>query len=99
MSKATLLFHYPTPTLRHKVGGKAVQGSMIGREAEGVPSGGQEALRAGPCPPKCVFPLAGLAADAQLLRLMTLRYGDGAGRMGCSDFVCCMLRLETMSCE
>ncbi|XP_066034231.1 calpain-13 [Chamaea fasciata] len=40
---------------------------------------------------------AGLAADAQLLRLMTLRYGDAAGRVGCSDFLCCMLRLDTMS--
>ncbi|XP_039573141.1 calpain-13 isoform X2 [Passer montanus] len=40
---------------------------------------------------------AGLASDAQLLRLMTLRYGDGAGRVGFCDFVCCMLRLDTMS--
>ncbi|XP_041281076.1 calpain-13-like [Onychostruthus taczanowskii] len=40
---------------------------------------------------------AGLASDAQLLRLMTLRYGDGSGRVGCCDFVCCMLRLDTMS--
>ncbi|XP_037989004.1 calpain-13 isoform X2 [Motacilla alba alba] len=40
---------------------------------------------------------AGLATDAQLLRLMTLRYGDGAGRVGFCDFVCCMLRLDTMT--
>ncbi|XP_050828369.1 calpain-13 [Serinus canaria] len=40
---------------------------------------------------------AGLATDAQLLRLLALRYGDGAGRVGFSDFVCCMLRLDTMS--
>ncbi|XP_059696717.1 calpain-13 isoform X3 [Haemorhous mexicanus] len=40
---------------------------------------------------------AGLATDTQLLRLLTLRYGDGAGRVGFSDFVCCMLRLDTMS--
>ncbi|RLW07165.1 hypothetical protein DV515_00004131, partial [Chloebia gouldiae] len=40
---------------------------------------------------------AGLATDAQLLRLMTLRYGDASGRVGFSDFVCCMLRLDTMT--
>ncbi|XP_063247232.1 calpain-13-like isoform X2 [Prinia subflava] len=40
---------------------------------------------------------AGLATTAQLLRLMTLRYGDAAGRVGFSDFVCCMLRLDTMT--
>ncbi|XP_058275868.1 calpain-13 isoform X2 [Hirundo rustica] len=40
---------------------------------------------------------AGLAASAQLLRLMTLRYGDAVGRVGFSDFVCCMLRLDTMT--
>ncbi|KAL2305889.1 hypothetical protein Nmel_003782 [Mimus melanotis] len=42
---------------------------------------------------------AGLATDAQLLRLLTLRYGDAKGRVGFSDFVCCMLRLDTMSRE
>ncbi|RMC12313.1 hypothetical protein DUI87_09826 [Hirundo rustica rustica] len=41
--------------------------------------------------------LQGLAASAQLLRLMTLRYGDAVGRVGFSDFVCCMLRLDTMT--
>ncbi|KAJ7397889.1 calpain-13-like isoform X1 [Pitangus sulphuratus] len=40
---------------------------------------------------------AGLATNTQLLRLLVLRYGDAAGRMGFSDFVCCMLRLETMT--
>ncbi|XP_066403864.1 calpain-13-like [Molothrus aeneus] len=40
---------------------------------------------------------AGLSTDAQLLRLLTLRYGDGNGRVGFHDFVCCMLRLDTMS--
>ncbi|XP_030124796.4 calpain-13 isoform X3 [Taeniopygia guttata] len=40
---------------------------------------------------------AGLATDVQLLRLMTLRYGDASGRVGFSDFVCCMLRLDTMT--
>ncbi|OWK53583.1 Calpain-13, partial [Lonchura striata] len=40
--------------------------------------------------------LQGLASDAQLLRLMMLRYGDASGRVGFSDFVCCMLRLDTM---
>ncbi|XP_032845258.2 calpain-13 isoform X2 [Tyto alba] len=40
---------------------------------------------------------AGLAANEQLLCLMTLRYGDAARRIGFSDFVCCMLRLETMT--
>ncbi|GAB0187491.1 calpain-13 [Grus japonensis] len=43
--------------------------------------------------------LQGLAADEQLLRLMVLRYGDAARRIGFTDFVCCMLRLETMTCE
>ncbi|XP_015478651.1 calpain-13-like isoform X1 [Parus major] len=43
------------------------------------------------------LPSAGLATSGQLLRLMTLRYGDAAGRVGFSDFVCCMLRLDTMS--
>ncbi|XP_053916847.1 calpain-13 isoform X2 [Cuculus canorus] len=40
---------------------------------------------------------AGLVANEQLLRLMALRYGDGAGRIGFSDFICCMLRLETVT--
>ncbi|KAM7027827.1 calpain-13 isoform 1-T1 [Passerculus sandwichensis] len=40
---------------------------------------------------------AGLSVDVVLLRLLTLRYGDGAGRVGFRDFVCCMLRLDTMS--
>ncbi|XP_027552449.1 calpain-13 isoform X1 [Neopelma chrysocephalum] len=40
---------------------------------------------------------AGLATNDQLLRLLLLRYGDAAGRVGFSDFVCCMLRLETMT--
>ncbi|XP_062345334.1 calpain-13 [Cinclus cinclus] len=40
---------------------------------------------------------AGLATDTQLLRLMSLRYGDAGGRVGFSDFVCCMLRLDTMT--
>ncbi|XP_053794449.1 calpain-13 [Vidua chalybeata] len=40
---------------------------------------------------------AGLATDTQLLRLMMLRYGNAAGRVGFSDFVCCMLRLDTMT--
>lgn len=53
------------------------------------------------CVPSAVIPLpsAGLAANEQLLRLMALRYGDAARRIGFSDFVCCMLRLETMTCE
>ncbi|XP_061331182.1 calpain-13 isoform X1 [Pezoporus flaviventris] len=46
---------------------------------------------------KSAVQAAGLAADDQLLRLMTLRYGDAARRIGFSDFVCCMLRLETMT--
>ncbi|XP_032538542.1 calpain-13-like isoform X1 [Chiroxiphia lanceolata] len=40
---------------------------------------------------------AGLATNDQLLRLLVLRYGDAVGRIGFSDFVCCMLRLETMT--
>ncbi|XP_048155742.1 calpain-13 [Corvus hawaiiensis] len=46
---------------------------------------------------KSAIQAAGLAATAQLLRLMMLRYGDAAGRVGFSDFVCCMLRLDTMT--
>ncbi|XP_074434314.1 calpain-13 [Larus michahellis] len=41
---------------------------------------------------------AGLATDEQLLRLMTMRYGDAARRIGFADFVYCMLRLEIMTC-
>ncbi|XP_074945986.1 calpain-13 [Phalacrocorax aristotelis] len=40
---------------------------------------------------------AGLATNEHLLLLMTLRYGNAARRIGFSDFVCCMLRLETMT--
>ncbi|XP_062427280.1 calpain-13 [Rhea pennata] len=40
---------------------------------------------------------AGLSVNKQLLQLMTLRYGDTARRIGFSDFICCMLRLETMT--
>ncbi|XP_035759556.1 calpain-13 [Egretta garzetta] len=49
--------------------------------------------------PSAAVPLfsAGLAANEQLLLLMALRYGDADGRIGFSDFVCCMLRLETMT--
>ncbi|XP_027766936.1 calpain-13 [Empidonax traillii] len=46
---------------------------------------------------KSAIQTAGLATNNQLLRLLVLRYGDAAGRMGFSDFVCCMLRLETMT--
>ncbi|XP_010157052.1 PREDICTED: calpain-13 [Eurypyga helias] len=48
---------------------------------------------------KSAVQTAGLAANEQLLRLMTLRYGNADRRIGFSDFVCCMLRLETMTCE
>lgn len=30
---------------------------------------------------------------------MSLRFGDVTRRIGFSDFMCCMLRLETMTCE
>ncbi|XP_030355431.1 calpain-13-like [Strigops habroptila] len=46
---------------------------------------------------KSAIQAAGLAANDQLLRLMTVRYGDAARKIGFSDFVCCMLRLETMT--
>ncbi|XP_076190826.1 calpain-13 isoform X4 [Aptenodytes patagonicus] len=46
---------------------------------------------------KSAIQTAGLAANEQLLRLMALRYSDAARRIGFSDFVCCMLRLETMT--
>ncbi|XP_075302094.1 calpain-13 [Opisthocomus hoazin] len=46
---------------------------------------------------KSAIQTAGLAADEQLLHLMALRYGDASRRIGFSDFVCCMLRLETMT--
>ncbi|XP_071404164.1 calpain-13 [Pithys albifrons albifrons] len=46
---------------------------------------------------KSAIQTAGLATTEQLLRLLALRYGDAAGRIGFSDFVCCMLRLETMT--
>nr|XP_009935660.1 PREDICTED: calpain-13 [Opisthocomus hoazin] len=48
---------------------------------------------------KSAIQTAGLAADEQLLHLMALRYGDASRRIGFSDFVCCMLRLETMTSE
>nr|XP_013805229.1 PREDICTED: calpain-13 [Apteryx mantelli mantelli] len=40
---------------------------------------------------------AGLSINEQLLRLMVLRYGDATRRIGFSDFICGMLRLETMA--
>ncbi|KAM9241018.1 calpain-13-like [Leptosomus discolor] len=46
---------------------------------------------------KSAIQTAGLAANEQLLCLMALRYGNAARRVGFSDFVCCMLRLETMT--
>nr|XP_009480340.1 PREDICTED: calpain-13-like [Pelecanus crispus] len=46
---------------------------------------------------KSAIQTAGLAASEQLLLLMALRYGDAARRIGFSDFVYCMLRLETMT--
>ncbi|XP_056344106.1 calpain-13 isoform X2 [Oenanthe melanoleuca] len=46
---------------------------------------------------KSAIQAAGLASDARLLRLLALRYGDAGGRLGFSDFVCCMLRLDTLS--
>jgi len=54
-----------------------------------------------PVSPQCCLSLssADLAADEQLLHLMALRYGDASRRIGFSDFVCCMLRLETMTSE
>ncbi|XP_068009811.1 calpain-13 isoform X3 [Melanerpes formicivorus] len=46
---------------------------------------------------KRAIQMAGLAVDEQLLRLLVLRYGDTAGRVGFSDFCCCLLRLHTMT--
>ncbi|OPJ72192.1 calpain-13 [Patagioenas fasciata monilis] len=46
---------------------------------------------------KSAIQRAGLATNEQLLHLMALRYGDAGRRIGFSDFVCCMLRLETMT--
>nr|XP_021140491.1 calpain-13 isoform X4 [Columba livia]XP_021140493.1 calpain-13 isoform X4 [Columba livia]XP_021140494.1 calpain-13 isoform X4 [Columba livia]XP_021140495.1 calpain-13 isoform X4 [Columba livia]XP_021140496.1 calpain-13 isoform X4 [Columba livia]XP_021140497.1 calpain-13 isoform X4 [Columba livia]XP_021140498.1 calpain-13 isoform X4 [Columba livia]XP_021140499.1 calpain-13 isoform X4 [Columba livia]XP_021140500.1 calpain-13 isoform X4 [Columba livia] len=46
---------------------------------------------------KSAIQTAGLATNEQLLHLMALRYGDAGRRIGFSDFVCCMLRLETMT--
>ncbi|XP_064020409.1 calpain-13 isoform X1 [Pogoniulus pusillus] len=46
---------------------------------------------------KSAIQMAGLAVSEQLLRLLVLRYGDTAGRVGFSDFVCCLLRLKTMT--
>ncbi|KAG6929445.1 calpain 13, partial [Chelydra serpentina] len=40
---------------------------------------------------------AGLAVDDQLLHLMALRYSDSSMRICFPDFVCCMVRLETMA--
>ncbi|XP_061482102.1 calpain-13 [Rhineura floridana] len=40
---------------------------------------------------------AGLFISDKILQLMTVRHGDSAMRMNCSDFVCCMIRLETMA--
>ncbi|XP_061846351.1 calpain-13 [Colius striatus] len=46
---------------------------------------------------KSAIQRAGLAASEQLLQLMALRYGDTTRRIGFCDFVCCMLRFETMT--
>ncbi|XP_015712371.1 calpain-13-like isoform X3 [Coturnix japonica] len=46
---------------------------------------------------KSAIQAAGLPVNEQILRLMTLRYGDVYRRMGFADFVSCMLRLETMT--
>ncbi|XP_025950530.1 calpain-13 isoform X3 [Dromaius novaehollandiae] len=46
---------------------------------------------------KSAIQTAGLSVNEQLLRLMALRYGDATRRIGLSDFICCMLRLETMT--
>ncbi|KAM6082737.1 LOW QUALITY PROTEIN: calpain-13 [Chlamydotis macqueenii] len=46
---------------------------------------------------KSAIQRAGLAANEQLQSLMVLRYGDASRRIGFSDFVSCMLRLETMT--
>ncbi|TFK09731.1 dystrophin [Platysternon megacephalum] len=40
---------------------------------------------------------AGLAVDDQLLHLTALRYSDSSMRICFPDFVCCMIRLETMA--
>uniref|UniRef100_G1N1G7 Uncharacterized protein n=1 Tax=Meleagris gallopavo TaxID=9103 RepID=G1N1G7_MELGA len=48
---------------------------------------------------KSAIQTAGLPVNEQILRLMALRYGDVYRRMGFADFVSCMLRLETMTCE
>ncbi|XP_040468261.1 calpain-13-like [Falco naumanni] len=59
----------------------------------------KSAIEAAVCPHSAAVPLpsAGLVTDEQLLRLLALRYGDAARRIGFSDFACCMLRLETMT--
>ncbi|XP_030410145.1 calpain-13 [Gopherus evgoodei] len=40
---------------------------------------------------------AGLAVNGQLLHLTALRYSDSSMRICLPDFVCCMIRLETMA--
>ncbi|XP_015269360.1 PREDICTED: calpain-13 [Gekko japonicus] len=44
-----------------------------------------------------VMQMAGLSVDEKLLQLMTVRYGDSSRRLSFPDFVCCMIRLETMA--
>ncbi|XP_077197117.1 calpain-13-like isoform X2 [Paroedura picta] len=44
-----------------------------------------------------VTQMAGLSVDEKLLQLMTIRYGDSSMRLGFPDFVCCMIRFETMA--
>ncbi|XP_042301967.1 calpain-13 [Sceloporus undulatus] len=46
---------------------------------------------------KRVIQERGLSISDKLLRLMTVRYGDSTMRINLPDFVCCMIRLETMA--
>ncbi|XP_038031858.2 calpain-13 isoform X2 [Anas platyrhynchos] len=46
---------------------------------------------------KSAIQTAGLAINEQILHLVSLRFGDVTRRIGFSDFMCCMLRLETMT--
>ncbi|XP_060100641.1 calpain-13 [Heteronotia binoei] len=44
-----------------------------------------------------VIQMTGLSIDEKLLQLMTVRYGNSSMRLSFPDFVCCMIRLETMA--
>lgn len=107
MRRAWVL-HYPAPALPPTAGRR--HAAVWGPRGHPVWQGGglicKSTRPAGPVCHPAVIPSAvlllsptGLPVNEQILHLMALRYGDVYRRMGFADFVSCMMRLETMTCE